>query len=94
MVFDQLTFKAMKKDENPLVNIYTKSDRSHPVQIVGNTSGLLTLATTLISATSVAGFDSAEVFCADGSAYAIQVSRDDSELAMSSLELPCKEQKQ
>lgn len=78
----------MERSEYPLVHITLQPGPRRPVRIVGNTEGLLTLATSLIEATSILGKGIAEAFCADGEAFEIQVVRADSDLAWSELALP------
>ena len=78
----------MEKSEYPLVHVYPQPSSRHPVRIVGNTVGLLTLVTAILEATSIAGKGSDEAFCNNAEAFEIQVNRDDSDLAWESLELP------
>ena len=44
----------MERNEYPLVHVYPQPSYRHPVRIVGNTLGLLTLVTAIIEATLIA----------------------------------------
>lgn len=79
----------MARNQYPLVHVYPQPSSRHPVRIVGNTVGLLTLVTAIIEATSIAGKGSNEAFCNNAESFEIQVIRDDSDSAWKVLELPC-----
>lgn len=77
-----------RRNEYPLLHIYSQRGPRQPARIVGNTSGLLTLVSAIISATSIAGRGSGEMFCNDAETFEIQVERDDSNDASENLKLP------
>lgn len=78
----------MIKSEYPLLHIYSQSAARTPIEIVGNTEGLVLLLNCIIDAFSPTGKGDVEVFCADAEGFQIQVKRDDSDEAWETLKLP------